>query len=336
MYIARIKKHGSINFIVRESVPAADLDYFVSRDLFELGRDPSRFIHYSDRDSFYLDPELEAAVNRELVGTDDTDLEELFWPFIRAEVRRQAEFFGGKYRNFSPRKLSEADIAYLDQRTHLFDKRRLHYLRYASISQARLHKAPRKMFLPLLYKSRDELEQYFLAQEEVLEPTEYRQYVYVIFDLQKFFSETAAQVMPESLDQEKLDAVFEKEFCGLFDDASFSLGLDESDLTGYLSRYPVMFFDYGFQTGSYEADYVRQFMNQRRSFRFPEKKVVIDDQEAAGLFGVERVELERMSKAELTALYRKLAHEHHPDKGGEHDDFVRLTELYRHMRKNKK
>jgi hypothetical protein len=335
MYIARLNDRGTMRYIIRESVPGPTGDCFVSRDLFDLGSDPARFIHYGARGSFYLDPEVEAAVDRQRTTPAIPDPEELFRPYLKAEARREAEFYRPGYRNFTPTKLSGADIEYLERRAHLFDKRRLHYLRYASLSQARLHKAPLKLFLPLLHKSRDELEQLFIAQEAVLEPAEFRQYVYVIFDLQRFFQETAAQVMPEALDQEKLDGIFEKEFCRLFDDASFRAGLAERDLTGYLSRYPIMFFDYGFPAASFEEDYIRRFINDRRAFHFPEKKVVVDDRETAALFGVERVELERMSKADLTALYRKLAHEHHPDKGGEHDDFVRLTELYRHLREKK-
>ena len=36
--------------------------------------------------------------------------------------------------------------------------------------------------------------------------------------------------------------------------------------------------------------------------------------------------LRRMDRSELTKLFRKKAHAHHPDKGGEHDSFVRLAE----------
>ena len=77
-------------------------------------------------------------------------------------------------------------------------------------------------------------------------------------------------------------------------------------------------------------------MGSHRSFSFPKREVVVDDQEASELFGVSKEELAKMSKARLTGLYRQLAHEHHPDKGGEHDNFVRLTELYRQIRKTKK
>jgi DnaJ-class molecular chaperone len=38
-----------------------------------------------------------------------------------------------------------------------------------------------------------------------------------------------------------------------------------------------------------------------------------------------------MNKNDLAKLYRQKAHEHHPDKGGDHDEFVRLTEAYEQL-----
>lgn len=333
-YLARINQGGAIRYIIRESVPAPTGEYFVSLDLFDLGSDPTAVIHYAGRNSFYLDPDFAEIVQQKKTLAGEIDLEKLFWPFLPPEVRRQAEFCSS--RSFSPRKLTEADIAYLTGRVHLFDKKRLHYLRYAALSQASLFNAPLKLFLPLLYKSRDELEQFFAEQEKVLEANEFRQYVYVIFDLQRFFPETVARTIPAGLDQNRLDGIFEKEICRLYGDRQFARGIEEPSLIGYLSRYVVMFFDYAFSPGSFAEDYARQFRDNHRSFKFPAREVVLDDQEAQEFFGVSRSELEKMSKNRLTALYRKFAHAHHPDKGGEHDAFVRLTEIYRQLRKNKK
>lgn len=336
MYIARVNIRGQIHYIVRESVVDTAGEYLVGHDLFDLGDDPAEFIRYFGRNSFHIDPEVEEIVERQRTQPGGPGLEDLFEPFLQADARYQAEFFSHKYRNFSPKKLSAADVDYIKRRIHIFDKKRLHYLRYGSLNQTRLHKAPPKMFLPLLSKSRDELEQFFLAQEMVLEPTEFRQYVYVIFDLHRFFTETAAQVMPDALDQTRLDEMFEVELGQLCADKSFMTGLTGQALSSYLGRYAIMFFDYGFPTGSFAEDYARQFMNDHRTFSFPEKELAIDEQEAHDLFGVGKAELETMSKSRLTILYRQLAHEHHPDKGGEQDDFVRLTELYQQLRKNKK
>ena len=42
-----------------------------------------------------------------------------------------------------------------------------------------------------------------------------------------------------------------------------------------------------------------------------------------------------MNKNDLTKLYRQKAHELHPDKGGEHDEFVRLCEAYEELLRKK-
>ncbi len=334
MYLARQLENGKTHYFIRESVPVKEKRYYQTRDLFDLGFSPGDFIHYIEGHAYYIDPEIAKNLQAKEAGFSESDLEDLFWPFLRPDIRNRMDQFRHKNLRISPKKLTKEETEYLEQQIHIFDKRRLHYLRYGSLSQARLYKAPLKLFRPLLYKSRDEIEQYFMAQESILDFSEYRQYVYVIFNLQRFFSETAAQVMPSGLDQNKLDAVFEEESCNLYKDESFWEGLDESMLARYLSRYAIMFFDYGFDHDSYVDDFIRQFMNQRRNFKFPEKKVAM--KEASQLFGVSQDKLKKMSKQDLTRLYRKLAHEHHPDKGGEHDEFVRLTEVYSSLIKSKK
>ena len=53
--------------------------------------------------------------------------------------------------------------------------------------------------------------------------------------------------------------------------------------------------------------------------------------EVVEIFGVTAEDLKTMNKDDLTKLFRQKAHELHPDKGGEHDDFVRLTEAYEQL-----
>jgi len=337
MYIAQVKKSGQTRFAIRESVSAPQQDWLISRELFDLGDDPAVFIHYAGRDNFYIGSAVAKAVLEKNPGADLDKLDELFYPFLNSEARYRAEYFGGSAASgAASRKLTETDRGRIKNQLHLFDKRRLHYLRYGSLSQTRLHKAPLKMFRPLLNKSRDELEQYFIAQEQVLEPVEFCQYVYVIFDLQKHFTEAVAQSLPGALDRDKLDTAFEEEFCRLIQDRSFFADLGETELAGYLGRYAVMFFDYGFDSGSIEDDFIRQFMNSRRTFRFPESKIEESYEEAGKLLGVSVDELKKMGSRELTKLYRKSAHDHHPDKGGEHDRFVRLNKAYERLLKKKK
>lgn len=40
-----------------------------------------------------------------------------------------------------------------------------------------------------------------------------------------------------------------------------------------------------------------------------------------------------MKRVEFTRLFRKLALTHHPDKGGDHDTFLKLAEAYQVMLK---
>ena len=42
-----------------------------------------------------------------------------------------------------------------------------------------------------------------------------------------------------------------------------------------------------------------------------------------------------MSRRNLARLYRRKAQELHPDKGGDHDQFVRLTRAYNELMKSK-
>ena len=45
---------------------------------------------------------------------------------------------------------------------------------------------------------------------------------------------------------------------------------------------------------------------------------------------------EKMSRREFARLYRLRALQFHPDKGGDHDKFVNLTETYHALLKTKK
>jgi hypothetical protein len=54
-------------------------------------------------------------------------------------------------------------------------------------------------------------------------------------------------------------------------------------------------------------------------------------QQAAALFGLAGDQLASLSRRELTRLYRRKAHELHPDKGGDTDRFVRLTAAYEEL-----
>jgi hypothetical protein len=190
--------------------------------------------------------------------------------------------------------------------------------------------------VPVAAKSRDEIEQYFIQSERVLDPGEQKTYVFVIFDLQRFFTERTACRMPEGLDQEKTDALLIKELCRLNRNSAFWSGIPmRSFLHPYLVRYLVMFFDNEFRSSRLVDDYFSEWRNTKREFK-PPPKPSVSLTEASMVFGVSRSELNEMNKSELTRLFRKAAHEHHPDKGGEQKKFIRLCEAYRSLVEKRK
>jgi len=193
---------------------------------------------------------------------------------------------------------------------------------------------PVKLCRNLLHKSRDEREQYFMEKEQALFADEVKEYLYTVFNLHHYFKESYALVMPEALSQEKLDSYFLKELCLLNDDVAFWQGMEPSvTLQPYLIRHLIMFFDYGFAQSQAEQDFVKRFMNNRRQFNFPKKKVDMD--EASEIFHESAETLRSLGKKELTKLYRKKAKELHPDIGGEHEEFVKLTEVFEQLLKRK-
>jgi hypothetical protein len=103
----------------------------------------------------------------------------------------------------------------------------------------------------------------------------------------------------------------------------------------YLVRYIIMFFDNPFGPDTFLRDYVREFMDRHRTWQFPQRTRTVSLVEASAIFGVEKEILKGMSKRSLIRLFRRLAQKRHPDKGGTHEEFIKLTEAYRGLLKKK-
>ena len=221
---------------------------------------------------------------------------------------------------------------------HPFDKQRLYYLRCGNMDQSDLCHITDKLFTPLVGKCRDELEQFFLAMERTLREREVKGYVFTIFDLQRFFPNWMfARTMPEAIEEEKLDHAFLQAYCELDGDTGFWSGLSRKrGLDDYLSRYLIMFFDHSFAARSLEEEYMRNFINSRRRYAPPVRKARVAPEDAEELFGKPLQELQKMSRAGLARLFRRRAKELHPDKGGDHETFVRLTAIYEDLRRMRK
>jgi len=302
--------------------------------LFDLGRWPGDYIEYPGGNAFYIKESVCEQLALQDVEEDVCVLEELFWPFIRREIRQKIEPFYCRSRGKSPGAGKKKNPG--KEQVQIFDKRRVYYLRCGVVDQRRVGQLPRKYFTPLLNKSRDEIEQYFLQLEKSLLPREYKEYVYVIFNLQRYFGVSFARTIPQALDQDELDRYFITDLCKLHRDEFFWAGFHKEDkLHEYLVRYAVMFFDYEFDGGSAWDDYLQNFINSKRFHSPPASQSTVVMTEVVEIFGVSEEDLEAMDKSNLTKLFRQKAHELHPDKGGENDAFVRLSEAYNQLLRKK-
>ncbi len=139
------------------------------------------------------------------------------------------------------------------------------------------------------------------------------------------------------LSQAKVDEHFIEQVCRLNRDPLFWAGMRATDrLHDYLVRYVLMHFDYDYAAESFMEDYLRQFVNSRREYRPPFKSAAASLKEASTILGISGANIKKMSRQDLVRLYRRKAQEWHPDKGGDHDKFVRLTEAYHELIKTKK
>jgi hypothetical protein len=329
MYLAAILEKQWYRFVIRESY--WDRGCYRSRDLVDLGCDPTEYIVYPGGRAYYVDPQLEDRILEQGGAFDADELEALFWPFVDEDVRYAVESF----RRRQPRPARKATG---DQNAaiHLFDKRRVHFLRFGQMDQGFVGRMPPKIFRPVCNRSRDEIEQYFLQAERILKPHERKAYVYVIFDLQRFFSELCAKTMPQGLNQEAVDNFFVQELCRLNTDDRFWAGMPMRDhLQDYLIRYLLMFFDLDYGRSDFLENLINQFRNAHRRHRWPQKKSM-PLQKASLVFGIDREELNRLNRRQVTRLFRRKALKCHPDQGGKPTEFIRLSEAYKSIMASKK
>lgn len=327
MYLARQNIKGVTHYSIRESYRAGD--HFLSRDLIDLGTDPAEHIIYPGGNAFYIDPAIEDRLDELDATFQDHELEDIFWRFLKPRIQRVLEHFRHREalsrKSQKTRKRSEKT----EFSVHLFDKRRLHYLKFGRMEQGYLWRVPEKLFNVLRHKSRDEIEQLFLDMESRLNPREYKAYVYVIFNIQRFFSESFAKKRPQFLKLSDIDDHFIAEICKLNQDPDFWAGMPFANrLHEYLIRYILMYFDYDFAARSWVQDYMNNFINSRRDYQPPVRPASATLDEASLIFGKTKDALQAMNRQELIRIFRRKAMELHPDQGGDPEKFVKLTHAY--------
>ncbi len=336
MYLARTPVNNRFRYVLRESVQKDGI--YHHRDLFDLGSNPSEFIVYPGGNAYYIDEAVEERLDQLGVETQKDELDDLFWPYVKPRIRGAVDSFRHRGRiHRGQNSLDAVEKKKIHLRTHVFDKRRAHFLKSGRSDQRGLGRMPAELLRWLQDKSRDEIEQRFMQKERVLRPGELKTYVYVIFDLKRFFSSILAERAPEILDQKELDTYFVKEICRLNRSAEFwgdpahGLWLHE-----YLVRYLIIYFDTEFSHGRYLQEELRAFINRHRAYHPPTKRSNVSISEASALLGVAQDVLENMTLAALTRRYRRLALKHHPDRGGDPETFIQITEAYQSMARMKK
>ncbi|MBU1056987.1 MAG: hypothetical protein KJ804_01510 [Proteobacteria bacterium] len=332
LYLARSVFKNPIHFSLRLSSWHSTDNCFRTWELVDLGESPANFIRYPNDTSFHLDPDLVSHLSS-LCGRDsEPELERLFWPFVDPSVQQKMDHFFHRGRGQAPLQPGKKLLSFDGLPPHSFDQRRLHFLRFGATDQGKVFHLPPRLLAKLLNRSRDELEQYFLEEESLLREHEFKSYLYAALNLQHHFSESYARTIPQALPPEKIDEVFLHELCLLNDNHDFwQERADYDHLPDYLIRYVILFFDSNFPRQSRGFNQTREFMNGHRQFRWPKKKSTVSKDEISSIFEESEETLHRLDKKELTKLFRKKAKALHPDTGGDHEKFVRLTEAYEEL-----
>jgi len=334
LYLATKQINGQSHYFIRETY--SHQNRFLSRNLFDLGTDPAHYIVYPGGNSFYIHESIEERLNDLDVYPENDELEDIFWRFLDPTIRRALETFRNRQKKIKHGKVPKAKGSAAASKFHIFDKRRILYLRYGRANQQNIACVPHKLFQVLTDKSRDEIEQMFIQMEKILAVREYKTYAYVIFNLQDFFTQWFAQTAPKLLDQKAVDEHFMEEICRLNSDLAFWGGMETGgSLNEYLVRYAVMYFDYDYAPKSFIEEYIRKFINSRRDYHPSFKSRKANLEEAGVLFKEMPEELKKMTRKDLVRLYRKRIQKLHPDKGGDHDKFIKLTRVYHHLLKTK-
>lgn len=334
MYLAKLQMGSTTLYQIRQSYQTGE-ETFHYRSIYDLGEDPGQFIEHFDDHIVLFDSTLLKAVSAYSKVDGEALLERLLWDFLPPETQNVLSKFPPR-RLYRTGVLTSQEKHEIYEQIHLFDRRRLYYLRYGAVDQSRLSRLHEKCCRPLLGQSRDEREYYFAAEERVLEPGSYLQYVYAIFNIQKNFHQSFAPWLPEALAREEMGDHFLTELCRLNGDSRFWQGENvDYSLHHHLKRYLIMFFDYRPVSQTFLNDFARAFMADHRKFRWPEKQNSKSPVEISKIFTTPFEDLKKMDSDQLSRLYRKKAMHLHPDKGGDHDLFIELTEVYNELLRTK-
>jgi hypothetical protein len=330
MYIRHLKREREYSYILRESF--SEDGCWRHRDLMDLGADPGALIQYPGGNGFYFDARLEDALRAQGARYSSQDLEDVFLPFMDPHIRRIVENFRSGDRSRHPRSCTSADELLRQQKElHDFDKRRLHYLRCGRVDIGKLDHRVWKFLNVLLERSRDEIEHIIDGMERRLRAHEVRPYLFTALHLQRYFPQHLMRNHPIALDPEKVDSYFLEEICHLNEDVRYFRGVTDHSpgiLHPQLVKYVTLYFDHEFGQDNLWHQLIEEVMRQRSFRRPPRKETDMAVEEACRWLAITVVQFEGMKRLDLIRCYRNRAKEMHPDRGGDHNAFVSMTEAY--------
>jgi len=328
MYISRNYIDCQLQYSIRETYQ--DGDCLKSRHLFDLGTDPSKYIIYPGGKGYYFDDAVQIALKQKGLNPTQDDLDPIFFEFLDPEIQRVIRGFERPTAK-QPSYRRNAEQSY-----HLFDMRRVHFLKFGSMNQRQLKQVPATVYGVLAGKSRDELEQHFIMAERIIRPRELFRYLATIFDLQAFLTEWYRNQNENKLLQSEMDLFFQDRVCDLYSDRTFWSGMpSKQGIAEYLRRYMILYFDHAGNWTHATPNYLHDFINRHRIYQ-PPKKVRLNIREASRLFETPWEILKQMNEKTFTRLYRKQALKLHPDQGGSQETFVKLAQHYERLLKKKR
>lgn len=292
MYISRRIAPTGYVYSICESYYEAP--FYKSRILFDLGADPARFITYYSDVAFSIDLEEELA--KQGIVTDQFELEELFYRFLTPDAQRWVTISLNRRR----KKVESLRSFEIDE-IHWFDRIRLVVLKLDHREPKRVLNEKFPFFAKLLEKSRDEIENLLWDMEDRLTYRERVRYLHTIFDL-RFYD-----------DPEERDRMFLESICDLSQDTTYLMGLTTAEvLNNYLSRYIWQYFD------------ILPLRRIPRIYETLERELYED---ISRVLNISLEALLSLSKKEILRMFRSKIKDLHPDRGGDHEAFIRVRKL---------
>ena len=293
MYISRQITINGYSYRICESY--FDSPFFKSKVLFDLGTSPEKYITYYSDVAFSINLEDKLAeVGRK---TNQFELEELFLRFLKPEAKRWVSFSLNK-RTFPKESRNKA---FKPQDFHWFDRIRLIAIKLDHREPQRVLDSKFPFYSRLFEKSRDEIENTIWDMEDNLNFRERSRYILAIFGLQRVFS------------LEERDEIFLNLLCSIAQDPAYYMDLSPHKvLSCYLSRYVWFYFD---------------SLPWRRAPQIYQHLEINLYRELAQVLEISIETLLTSSKRDILKIFRKKIMTLHPDRGGSHEDFIRIRKL---------